>query len=127
MVDTITEEDVQRVEGRVPADLSTEGEIEDHLNSKFDAFPEEAVDKFAEDIAEERTEESRAEQEALKDQTAVSGAGVTGKRTTMVRSADGAFFGSKSDVSNYRDRWGNVMGYNPNTGNRKKLVDSSDV
>jgi len=129
MVDTITEEDVSRVEGRIPADVTTQGDIEDVLQSKFDTFSDFAVEKFAEEIAEERTPERQREREALQDQTAVSGEGATGSgtRTTMLRDSNGQYFGSKSDVSTYTDRWGNVMGYNESTGKRKKIIDSKEV
>jgi len=129
MVDSITEEDIIRVEGRIPADATSQGDIEDILESKFDTFNDAAVDKFAEEIAEDRTPERQRERDALQDKTAVSGEGATGSgtRTTMLRDSDGQYFGSKSDVSTYTDRWGNVMGYNESTGKRKKIVDSSEV
>ena len=129
MVDTITEEDISRVEGRIPADATSQAYIEDILESKFDTFNDAAVDKFAEEIAQDRTPERQREREVLQDQTAVSGEGATGSgtRTTMLRDSDGQYFGSKSDVSTYTDRWGNVMGYNEKTGKRKKIVDSKEV
>ncbi len=129
MVDTITEEDISRVEGRIPADATSQADIEDILESKFDTFNDAAVDKFAEEIAEDRTPERQREREVLQDQTAISGEGATGSgsRTTMLRDSDGQYFGRKSDVSTYKDRWGNVMGYNESTGKRKKIVDSSEV
>ncbi len=129
MVDTITEEDISRVEGRIPADATSQADIEDILESKFDTFNDAAVDKFAEEIAQDRTPERQREREVLQDQTAISGEGAAGSgtRTTMLRDSDGQYFGSKSDVSTYTDRWGNVMGYNESTGKRKKIVDSSEV
>ena len=129
MVDSITDEDISRVEGRIPADVTSQGDIEDVLQSKFDTFNDAAVDKFAEEIAEDRTPERQREREVLQDKTAVSGEGATGSgtRTTMLRDSDGQYFGSKSDVSTYTDRWGNIMGYNEKTGKRKKIVDSKEV
>ena len=127
MVDSITEGDVQRIKNRVPTDLKSEEDIEDYLNSKFDAFPKSAIDEFAEKVAEKRTPEEQAKERSLKGKTAVSGKGATGKRTTMLRDAEGHYFGAKSKVKTYEDRWGNLMGYNPSTGKRKKIVDSEDL
>jgi len=135
MVDTITGEDVTRVSGRVPADARTQADIEDILKSKFDTFSDKAVDKFAEEIADRRPTDvsggvpDNTKRQAINDKTAVSGEGATGSgsRTTMLRDSDGQYFGSKSEVSTYTDRWGNVMGYNESTGKRKKIVDSSEV
>lgn len=127
MVDSITEGDVNRIKNRVPANLSDSEEIEDYLSSKFDAFPDSAIDKFAEEVAEKRTPAGQARDRTLKDKTAVSGAGVTGKRTTMLRAADGTYLGKKSAVKTWTDKHGNIMGHNTQTGKRKKVADSSEV
>jgi len=127
MVDSITEGDVKRIKNRVPTDLKEEEDIKDYLNSKFDAFPGSAIEEFSEQVAERRTPREQSKERSLKSKTAISGAGVTGKRTTMLRDAEGHYFGAKSKVKTYEDRWGNVMGYNPETGKRKKIVDSEEV
>jgi len=129
MVDDITEDDVERIEGRIPADATSQEDVEDIMQSKYNNFSDFAIKRFAERIAENRTPERQREREVLQDQTAVSGEGAagSGSRTTMLRDSEGQYFGSKSDVSTYTDRWGNVMGYNESTGKRKKIVDSSEV
>ena len=127
MVDSITDEDISRVEGYVPEDLSSEGDIEDHIKSRFSNFPDAAVEKFADQIAEDRTEEGRAARSVINDKTEFSGRGATGTRTKMVKDSEGHYFGSKDNVKTWTDQHGNLMGHNTNTGKRKKIADSSEV
>lgn len=135
MVDSITGDDVQRIEGFIDVDATdTQDTIQDKLSNRFEQFSDKAVRAFANRIKERNTEiedigsTEREVQRIIDEQlTTASGAGITGTRTTMVRSSDGAYFGKKSDVDTYIDRWGNVMGYKKGTNKRKKLVDSSDL
>jgi len=135
MVDSITDGDVQRIEGFIDVSSGeSQSSIEDKLSNRFEQFSDNAVKAFAERIRERNKEiggvgGTQREVERIIDEelTTASGSGVTGKRTTMVRSSDGAYFGKKSDEDTYIDRWGNVMGYKKGTNQRKKLIDSSDL
>lgn len=42
----------------------------------------------------------------------------------VVQDFKGRFFGSKENVFTWQDRWGNTIGYNEKTGERRKLVDA---
>lgn len=50
--------------------------------------------------------------------------GPQGDRQSVVRDAKGRVAGKQENISTWKDRWGNVMYHNENTGTRGKLRDS---
>lgn len=122
-----------------PDHRPTEAEIRDIIGDRYDDFTQTQIDGFAKNVDKQiertetrqrvrrerereppsgRQEEPKSPREKIAGELGIpesnvtlSGGGATGKRTTMVRDANGQFVGKASNVKTYMDNNGNLMGY----------------
>lgn len=123
MVDDVSD----RIDDTMPADLTDRDEIADALGDSgwSQSWDQATLDSVVDNVSARRDPTLPEVMRAKREQTDILGP--QDNRQSMVRAADGTAFGDPGNVTTWEDRWGNVMGYNENTGERRKIQDSEEV
>lgn len=116
---TVDIDDVRRVETNyIPEGKESRDEIAEHMQKELPEFSPKAIDVFSEKISEMRGGGiESAIKSVLNRSTKPMGRG----RSPMIRDTNNRVLGKSDNVVTWVDRWGNLMGYNTNTGRRAKI------